>query len=790
MGALFLGLSLQFACSINLNHRKEALERVARKEGELILKVSSDAPLVNKDLKQNFLQGVEIGESQLIGKSYLKDGKYISLLKINLESENLEETKKQLEKDLRVQSVSYNYIYEGNPFDMDLTTVPRPQSSFVEYQAAHHKLIGTEVANSYSRGEGIVVAVTDTGVNYEHKDLKDNIWTNSEELGLSESGTDLCLNSVDDDSNGYVDDCYGWDFSENDRDPMPYSVRDYHGSHVAGIVASKEDGEGTVGVAPGSKIMSLRFFGSGKWTSSVILNSYVYAVDNGAKIINTSFNVDKFAYDSTYLSALDYVYDHGAIVVNSAGNNSRANPLRGSLSKILFVANTSVALEGSTADLKMSSSNYGYGIDISAPGDRINSTILGDNYKRATGTSMAAPVVAGAIALIWSQNPDWTREQVVSRLLSTSKDLNRDNIRYKNMLGSGRVDLVKALSAHSQDLLSINGFASEPSIIASFFSLHFKGLVDWNTLTDDTVKLYRLDDSIDLSSDNFEQLIEDSSRELNVSITNRNKLSYGSNKLLLSNDNGKFEVGKYLLKVDQSLSDPFGVSLDGNFDSLITEDDHYYKLFEVKKLDLVAPLLTSVEVSGSKLVTPETETLQYRLKVEDDLSGFKSLSVKFSHEKTGRLTKAFKCDSDCLVDDKTVELNIDSKEITIDGFYYLSRIIIEDHSGKVSTYYASEGIDGMYRGPKDASVDVSVSSTKISALGFGKLDTVAPIMLDTPIMPSQAKKNSIVTVIFSVKEEDSGIKEVKASLYSKSLRKYIWSNVPAFKPVSGSEQKS
>ena len=211
----------------------------------------------------------------------------------------------------------------------------------VEYMANHHRIMQTEQAHTQVKGDGVTVAVTDTGVDYRHKDLSDNIWRNELEFGLTPDGEDLCKNAIDDDANSRVDDCNGWDFASQDNDPMPDSAREYHGSHVAGIVAATHDQDGVVGVAPEARVMAIKFYAAGKWTSEMIFNSYKYAVDNGAKIINTSFNVDKFVDDMTYRAALDLVYAKGAIVVNSAGNGGRKDPVRSILSKVLFVANTS-----------------------------------------------------------------------------------------------------------------------------------------------------------------------------------------------------------------------------------------------------------------------------------------------------------------------------------------------------------------------------------------------------------------------------------------------------------------
>ena len=163
----------------------------------------------------------------------------------------------------------------------------------VEFEALHHKLIGTKNALDFARGKGVIVAITDSGIDYNHFDLKDNIWFNEGETGVDQNGQDLCKNGIDDDQNGKIDDCLGWNWANKNNDPMPLRDKDQHGSHVAGIVASMENGSGSVGVAPDAKVMALRILPS-HWTAQKIYDSYIYAVDNGAKIINTSLEIDQF----------------------------------------------------------------------------------------------------------------------------------------------------------------------------------------------------------------------------------------------------------------------------------------------------------------------------------------------------------------------------------------------------------------------------------------------------------------------------------------------------------------
>ena len=195
----------------------------------------------------------------------------------------------------------------------------------------------------------------------------------------------------------------------------------------------------------------------------------------------------------TYRSALDMVYAKGGIVVNSAGNGSRKIP-RSILSKVLFVANTSVSSRKGMSDLKVRSSNWGYGIDVSAPGDKIVSTVLDGNYKAATGTSMSAPVVAGALALIWSKHPEWSREQVIARLLSTTDRIDELNPNLRNELGTGRVNLERALNDNDHRYTTIIGVKDFITVGSKSLRVLLDGQIDWSTISEDSVELYKIDE--------------------------------------------------------------------------------------------------------------------------------------------------------------------------------------------------------------------------------------------------------------------------------------------------------
>ena len=793
----FIG-RLLIACVILIHGcdgRKEhpkASEKVAFRKNQIILRLETnekvDTPLKIQALLN--VKNIGIDKTQVLTSSYLKNNRYQTMVKVTFEDKKFDAVKKQLDRQTIVKDTIQNRIYTVNPFDMEENTDDNnPREVAVEFEASHHKLIHTERALAFSRGEGVVVAVTDTGVDYKHKDLAKNIWHNTSESRTANS-LDLCNNDIDEDRNGKVDDCLGWDFANNDKDPAPRHGGEYHGTHVAGIVASTENSEGSVGVAPDSRIMSIKFYGGNVWTSTTLLQSYVYAVDSGAKIINTSFNIDLFAEDKIYLSALEYAHDHDVIVVNSAGNKSKYNPARAELSRVLFVANTGVAVDNGEEDVKVKSSNFGYGIDISAPGYQINSTVVDDSYKLATGTSMSAPVIAGALALIWSQHPEWSKEQVVSRLVSTTDDVSDVNSDFiKPMLGSGRVNLEWAVSGVKQKPISIRGFASEIKTVADFFTLHVKGLVDWTTLNDDTIELYMLDEELSADDTGFEDLIKKSARKIPLSIADREKLSYGSNRIKATSVLGNFDPGRYLLKVNASLRDPFSSPLDGNGDGISNENDNFYKIIDVVYKDHFGPVLNSIELVSSELVTPTNPEIQYRLEVEDDFSGFGKIYLEVRNTEDSRVLHSARCGRECLQEEGHVMVSIPATSLNTNGDYYVRYIILTDQDGKSSRYYVVGPDETVYRPPSHAKQVIAVKDSLFSMDGFQPVDVETPILMSKPILPEDVRRGETLEVKIQIKEDISRIKRLIVNFASSDGKNVIRSSSQMFRASPGREQK-
>ncbi|MEQ9370686.1 MAG: S8 family serine peptidase [Coleofasciculus chthonoplastes F3-SA18-01] len=262
-------------------------------------------------------------------------------------------------------------------------------------------------------GNNIVVGVIDTGVDYTHPELINNMWTNPGEIPGD---------GIDNDGNGYVDDYYGWDFINNDNNPFD---DEGHGTHVAGTIAAEgNNNSGVIGVAPNAQIMALKIFNSNGTTSLFSeIQAIEYAIMMGANLTNNSWGGG--GYSQGLYDAIAAAGQAGQLFIAAAGNggfdgigdNNDVTPHYPSnydLDNIICVAATD------DCDNLASFSNYGVtSVDLGAPGVDIYSTIPGGGYASYNGTSMATPHVSGVAALIWSQNPQLSASEVKNQILST-----------------------------------------------------------------------------------------------------------------------------------------------------------------------------------------------------------------------------------------------------------------------------------------------------------------------------------------------------------------------------------
>ena len=309
------------------------------------------------------------------------------------------------------------------------------------------KAINCPAAWDVSTGSGIIVAVLDTGIDYTHLDITNNVWINPGEIPG---------NGIDDDGNGFVDDVRGWDFighsasaPQQDNDVFD---RHGHGTHVAGTIAAQgNNGLGVIGVAWGARVMAVKAMDdSGSGWDWVGANAIVYAANNGADVINASWGGQGTS--PVLEDAVNYAASLGVVFVAAAGNDNadEAN---------FFPANCSAAISVAALDPynnKASFSNFGNRLDVAAPGVdilslRATNTSMGTplaqdpGYTRADGTSMAAPHVSGVAALVLSQHPTWSSEEIRQVLRSTADDVGP--VGRDDLTGYGRVNALRAVQA-------------------------------------------------------------------------------------------------------------------------------------------------------------------------------------------------------------------------------------------------------------------------------------------------------------------------------------------------------
>ncbi len=258
----------------------------------------------------------------------------------------------------------------------------------------------------------VIVAIIDGGIDYTVPLLRDHMWENPGEIPG---------NGIDDDENGYVDDVHGWDFRDNDPDSLVGTPISYHGTFVAGLVAASVDAAtGVGGVAPRVRIMDIRFLDSrgffykNDWWK--LAQAIEYAVENGARIINLSLyaRVDP---PSFVRHAIRNAVKHGVLVITIAGNEGSRVKAFGRLPDVITVG----AVDRNRIPAPFSS--RGPEVDLAAPGVDVISVVPGGAPVSSSGTSFAAPHVAGTAALLWALDKRLSPEGVLEILQATAEDV-------------------------------------------------------------------------------------------------------------------------------------------------------------------------------------------------------------------------------------------------------------------------------------------------------------------------------------------------------------------------------
>jgi serine protease len=337
-----------------------------------------------------------------------------------------------IEKAINSLLASGALVYAEPHFVPKIDYNPNDPQSTVSLQYHINKINAYNAWNVNKGDSNVIIGITDTGTEPTHPDLGPNIKHNYADP----------INGIDDDGDTYVDNFSGWDLGVNDNDPTWQG--NPHGVHVSGIASAATDN--AVGVAGiGFKCMSLPVkIADAAGNLIAAYEGIKYAADHGCAVINCSWGGaggGQYGQDiCTYA-----VINKNALVVAASGNNGLDQEFfPAAYEYVLAVANTQAN------DVINTSSNYGYFIDVCAPGTNINATWNGGSYSQQTGTSMSSPVVAGAAGIVKSHYPTYTAMQVGQRLKTTADNiysLTFNNLAFHaNKLGTGRINLNRALT--------------------------------------------------------------------------------------------------------------------------------------------------------------------------------------------------------------------------------------------------------------------------------------------------------------------------------------------------------
>jgi hypothetical protein len=348
------------------------------------------------------------------------------------------------------------YIQKGNVYEMHYT----PNDSLLSEQWALSKIQAFDAWDVTEGSDKVLLAIIDTGIDYNHPDLKNKIKFNEGEMGLDQYGNDKRFNGIDDDGNGFIDDYMGWDFTDRLGFPFDSTGGDYlvwdndpfdnygHGTYVAGAAAAETNNYlGIAGAAPGIKILNVRAFDpNGYGEEDDVAAAMLYAVQMGAQVINMSFGDNSFSY--VLRDVVKYAYARNVVLVASSGNTNSSQPHYPSgYAEVICVGNST------DNDFVASNSNWGSTLDLVAPGTLIKTTGKDGGYATVSGTSLAAPYVSAAAALVLSTG-SYTNEEVKQILKSSTDDIGTPGWDLRS--GAGRLNIAKALTVTAPSIIKFD----------------------------------------------------------------------------------------------------------------------------------------------------------------------------------------------------------------------------------------------------------------------------------------------------------------------------------------------
>ncbi|MGQ9642463.1 MAG: S8 family serine peptidase [Ignavibacterium sp.] len=422
------------------------------------------------------------------------------------------------------QDPEIEYIQVSNIYQVDAI----PNDSLVAQQWALQKIKAFDAWDITQGADTVLLAIIDTGIDYNHPDLKNKIYLNNGEIGTDVNGNDKRFNGMDDDGNGFIDDYMGWDFTDRVGFPFDSSGGDYlnwdndpdddqgHGTFIAGIAAAETNNfTGVAGTAPNIKLLNLRAFDPGGYgEEDDVAAAILYAVQMKAKVINMSFGDNSFSF--VLRDIIQYAYSQNLVLVASAGNSGSNLPHYPSgYTEVICVGNSTID------DVVASSSNWGSTIDLVAPGTNIITTSRNGGYSSINGTSASAPFVSATTALILSLQ-NFSNEEVKQILKSTSDDIGESGWDLRS--GAGRLNIERALRVLAPSIVKFNhptmDFATsennlpiEATILSAYFESYKLQLgtgynpTNWQSLIEEGKNQFNQQNIYDLDISNFDDSV-------------------------------------------------------------------------------------------------------------------------------------------------------------------------------------------------------------------------------------------------------------------------------------------
>ncbi|NNJ53082.1 MAG: S8 family serine peptidase [Ignavibacteriaceae bacterium] len=354
---------------------------------------------------------------------------------------------------IRLQNLdpAIEYIQKATTYKSDFA----PNDSLISEQWALEKVKAFDAWDKTQGADTVLLGFIDTGIDYDHPDLKNKIWQNPGETGNGKES-----NGIDDDNNGFIDDYRGWDFTDRVGFPFDTSGGDYldwdndpkdeqgHGTFISGIAGAQTNNlTGIAGAAPNIQLVNLRAFDpAGYGEEDDVAAAILYAVQMNVKVINMSFGDNAFSL--VLKDVIQFAYSKNVVLVGSSGNSGSPDPHYPSgYSEVICVGNSTID------DFVASNSNYGSTLDLVAPGTQVLTTARKNNYSTINGTSASTPHVAATAALILSLQ-NFTNEEVKQILKSTTDDIGEPGWDIKS--GAGRLNMFKAVTVVAPSVIKFN----------------------------------------------------------------------------------------------------------------------------------------------------------------------------------------------------------------------------------------------------------------------------------------------------------------------------------------------